>query len=180
MTYTVKTYTSEELEKMGETAVKNAKDLQSHGIDAVQIGIRGNHSASLALCKAVKKALPDMIIVTELFIREAAITPHPTDQYYVSAVSIEEGIKYAKQLEGAADILHVRVGDGSAAHATTWNSIKGKPYSIAYSEAIKKNGAKIICAPGAGFQDLDLNEEYIASGKADLATLDSQGEEYHR
>jgi len=170
MTYTVKTYTAEELEKMGETAVKNAKDLQSRGIDAVQIGIRGNHSASLALCKSVKKALPEMIIVTELFIREAAITPHPSDQYYVSAVSIEEGIKYAKELEGAADILHVRIGDGSAAHATTWNSIKGKPYAIGYSEAIKKSGAKILCAPGAGFQDLDLNEEYIASGKADMIT----------
>jgi 2,4-dienoyl-CoA reductase-like NADH-dependent reductase (Old Yellow Enzyme family)/thioredoxin reductase len=168
MTYTVKAYTAEELEKMGETAVKNAKELQSHGIDAVQIGIRGNHSASLALCKAVKKSLPDMLIITELFIREASITPHPTDQYYVSAVSIEEGIKYAKQLEGAADILHVRIGDGSAAHATTWNSIKGKPYAIAYSEAIKKSGAKIVVMPGAGFQDLDLNEDYIKSGKADM------------
>jgi NADPH-dependent 2,4-dienoyl-CoA reductase/sulfur reductase-like enzyme len=165
-----RTYTAEELEKMGETAVKNAKDLQSHGIDAVQIGIRGNHSASLALCKAVKKAMPDMLIVTELFIKEAAITPHPSDQYVQSAVSLEEGIKYAKQLEGAADIVHVRIGDGSAAHATTWNSIKGRPYAIAYSEAIKKSGAKIITAPGAGFQDLDLNEEYIASGKADMIT----------
>lgn len=111
-----------------------------------------------------------MIIITELFIREAAITPHPMDQYYQSAVTLEEGIKYAKQLEGAADILYVRIGDGSAAHATTWNSTKGKPYAITYSEAIKKSGAKIFTAPGAGFQDLDLNEEYIANGKADLIT----------
>jgi 2,4-dienoyl-CoA reductase-like NADH-dependent reductase (Old Yellow Enzyme family)/thioredoxin reductase len=165
-----RTYTAEDLEKMAETAVKNAKDLQTHGFDAVQLGIRGNHSASLALCKAVKKALPDMLIVTELFVKESAITPHPTDQYVQSAVSIEEAIKYAKQLEGAADIVHVRIGDGSAAHATTWNSIKGKPYAIAYSEAIKKSGAKVYMAPGAGFQDLDLNEEYIASGKADMIT----------
>lgn len=170
MTYTIKTYTDEELKTMCETAVKNAKELQSHGFDAVQIGIRGNYKASLALCKAVKKALPDMLIVTELFIRDSDIQADTTDQYYVSAVSIEEGIKYAKDLEGVADILHVRIGDGSYAHATTWNSIKGKPYSIKYSEAIKKSGAKILCAPGAGFQDLDLNEEYIANGKADMIT----------
>jgi NADPH-dependent 2,4-dienoyl-CoA reductase/sulfur reductase-like enzyme len=163
-------YTAEELEKMGESAVKNAKDMQTHGFDAFQIGIRGNHSASLALCKSVKKALPDALVITEVFVREAAVTPHTGDQYYQSAVPIEEAIKYAKDLEGAADIVMVRIGDGSAAHATTWNSIKGKPYSIAYSEAIKKSGAKIHTSPGAGFQDLDLNEEYIASGKADLIT----------
>jgi len=170
MSQTPKTYTAEELEKMGETAAKSAKTMESRGFDALQVGIRGNYSASLALCKAVKKAVPDMIILTELFIREAAVTPHTMDQYYQSAVSIEEGVKYAKQLEGAADIVYVRIGDGSAAHATTWNSNKGKPYAIAYAEAIKKSGAKIYTAPGAGFQDLDLNEEYIASGKTDLIT----------
>jgi NADPH-dependent 2,4-dienoyl-CoA reductase/sulfur reductase-like enzyme len=166
----VRTYTAEELEKMCETAAKSAKTMESRGFDALQVGIRGNYSASLALCKAVKKAVPDMIILTELFIREAAVTPHPSDQYYQSAVPIEEGVKYAKQLEGAADIVYVRIGDGSAAHATTWNSNKGKPYAIAYAEAIKKSGAKIHTAPGAGFQDLDLNEEYVASGKTDLIT----------
>jgi len=170
MTFTVKTYTAEELEQMGETAVKSAKVMQSHGFDALQVGIRGNYNASLALCKAVKKALPDMLIVTELFVRESSIPVKPSDQYYQSALTIDDAIKYAKQLEGAADIAHVRIGDASAAHATTWNSIKGKPYAIAYSEAIKKSGAKIITAPGAGFQDLDLNEEYIASGKADMIT----------
>jgi len=172
MSYTPKTYTAEELAKMCETAVKNAKALQTSGFDAVQIGLgtRGNHSATLELCKAVKKAVPDMLVVTEVFVKEPSITTHPGDQYVVSAVSIEEATKFAKQLEGFADILHVRIGDGSAAHATTWNSIKGKPYAIAYSEAMKKGGAKIILAPGAGFQDLDLNEEYIASGKADMIT----------
>jgi 2,4-dienoyl-CoA reductase-like NADH-dependent reductase (Old Yellow Enzyme family)/thioredoxin reductase len=172
MTYKPKTYTAEELAKMCETAAKNAKALQTRGFDAVQIGLstRGNHSATLELCKAVKKAVPDMLVVTEVFVKEASITPHPGDQYVESAVSIEEATRFAKQLEGAADILHVRIGDGSAAHATTWNSIKGKPYAIAYSEAMKKGGAKIVLAPGAGFQDLDLNEEYIASGKADMIT----------
>jgi 2,4-dienoyl-CoA reductase-like NADH-dependent reductase (Old Yellow Enzyme family)/thioredoxin reductase len=172
MTYKPKTYTAEELAKMCETAAKNAKALQTRGFDAVQIGLstRGNHSATLELCKAVKKAVPDILVVTEVFVKEPSITPHPGDQYVESAVSIEEATRFAKQLEGAADILHVRIGDGSAAHATTWNSIKGKPYAIAYSEAIKKGGAKIVLAPGAGFQDLDLNEEYIASGKADMIT----------
>jgi len=165
-----KTYTDEEVQEMCEATVKQGKVMQNHGFDALQLGIRGNHSVSLALCKAAKSAMPDMLVVTEIFVRENQITAHTSDQYYQSAVPLDEAIAYAKQLEGAADIVHVRIGDASAGHATSWNSIKGKPYSIAYAEAIKKSGAKIIVAPGAGYQDLDLNEEYIASGKADMIT----------
>lgn len=162
--------TAESIQKMIETALTQAKFYQSHGFDALQLGMRGNQTVGIELCKAVKKAMPDMLIITEIFVRESSITQHTQDQYYKSGGTIDEAITCAKQLEGAADIAMVRVADSSAAHATTWNSIKGKPYSIAYSEAIKKSGAKIITAPGGGYQDLDLNEEYIASGKADMIT----------
>ena len=161
---------AESIQKMIDTAVTQAKFYQSHGFDALQLGMRGNQAVSIQLCKAVKKIMPDMLIITEIFVREPSITQHTQDQYYQSGGSIDDAIKYAKQLEGAADIAMVRIADSSAAHATTWNSIKGKPYAIAYSEAIKKSGAKIITSPGGGFQDLDLNEEYIASGKADMIT----------
>ena len=164
------TVSAESLQKMVESAVTQAKFYQSHGFDAAQVGIRGNQSASVELCKAVKKALPDMLVITEMFVREPSITQHTNDQYYQSGGTIDDGVKFAKQLEGAADIVMVRIGDSSAAHATTWNSIKGKPYAIAYSEAIKKSGAKIITSPGGGFQNLDLNEEYIATGKCDMIT----------
>jgi 2,4-dienoyl-CoA reductase-like NADH-dependent reductase (Old Yellow Enzyme family)/thioredoxin reductase len=163
-------FSAGEVQEIIETALIQAKFYQSHGFDALQAGIRGNSAVTMEICKAVKKAVPDMLISTEVFVREPSITQHTDDDYYKSGVALDEAIKYAKQLEGYADILLIRTADSSAAHPTTWNSIKGKPYTIAYSEAIKKSGAKIITAPGGGFQYPDLNEEYIASGKADIIT----------
>jgi 2,4-dienoyl-CoA reductase-like NADH-dependent reductase (Old Yellow Enzyme family)/thioredoxin reductase len=168
--FQLRNFTSEELQSMVENGLTKAKFYQSHGFDAFLISIRTSRTATMELCKAVKKAMPDMLIITEIFVREPSIEQNTGDQYYQAGSTIDDAIKYAKQLEGIADIAHIRIGDSSAAHATTWNSIKGKPYAIAYSEAIKKSGAKIVAAPGGGFQDLDLNEEYIASGKADMIT----------
>ncbi|MDB9822908.1 FAD-dependent oxidoreductase [Deltaproteobacteria bacterium] len=162
---------AENLQKMIDSAVTQSKFYHSHGFDAVQLSVRGNQSVTIELCKAVKRALPDMLIITEVFVREPSITQHKEDMYYRSGGTINDAIKFAKQLEGYADILMVRIADSSAAHATTWNTVKGKPYTINYAEAIKKSGAKIITAPGGGFQDLDLNEEYIASGKTDMITM---------
>jgi 2,4-dienoyl-CoA reductase-like NADH-dependent reductase (Old Yellow Enzyme family)/thioredoxin reductase len=162
---------AEQVQKMVESAVTQAKFYASHGFDAAQLGIRGNQSVTIELCKAVKKAVPDMLTITELFVREPSITQHTEDNYYKSGTTIDDAVKNAKQLEGAADIVMVRIGDSSAAHATTWNSIRRKPYTINYAEAIKKSGAKIITAPGSGYQNLDDIEEYIKSGKTDMVTI---------
>jgi 2,4-dienoyl-CoA reductase-like NADH-dependent reductase (Old Yellow Enzyme family)/thioredoxin reductase len=161
-------FSAGEVQEIIETGVAQAKFYQSHGFDVLQAGIRGNQGVTMELCKAVKKAVPDMLISTEVFVREPSITQHIDDDYYKNGVSLEDAIKYAKQLEECADILLIRVADSSAAHPTTWNSERGKPYAIRYAEAIKKSGAKIITAPGGGFQNSDLNEEYIAGGKTDM------------
>ena len=60
---------------------------------------------------------------------------------------------------------------GSKAHPMGWNSEKEKPVTIQYAEAVKKSGTKIVTAPIGGYQDLDLNESYIASGKADMIAM---------
>jgi len=52
-----------------------------------------------------------------------------------------------------------------------YNSKKGKPLTIRYAEALKKSGTKITVAPIGGYQDLDLNEQFIASGKADMIAM---------
>jgi len=161
---------AEDLQKMVETAVTQAKFYQSHGFDALQLGVRGDKETTIALCSGVKKAVPEMLILTEIFVREPSITQHTNDQYYRSGGTIEDAVEYAKRLEGIADIAMVRIGDSSAAHATTWNS-KKEPYSISYAEALKKSGTKLTIAPGGGFQDLDLIEGYIASGKTDMVTI---------
>jgi 2,4-dienoyl-CoA reductase-like NADH-dependent reductase (Old Yellow Enzyme family)/thioredoxin reductase len=161
-------------QKMVEDALTQAKFYQSHGFDALIISTRGNQNANSSIieaCKTVKKAMPDMLIITEIFVREPSITQHTDDMYYQAGSNLDDAVKFAKQLEGAADIAMVRVADASYAHATTWNTIKGKPYSINYADAIKKSGAKIIVAPGGGYQDLDQIEGYIANGKTDMITM---------
>ena len=42
---------------------------------------------------------------------------------------------------------------------------------LGYAQALKESGTKVIIAPKSGFQDLDLNEEYIATGKADMISM---------
>jgi len=154
-----------------DKAVTQAKFYQLHGVDVLQVGIRGNQKGSIEIIKAVKQAAPEMLINTEVFVRDASITPHKNDMYYQVGLSVEDAITYARQLEGLADILMVRVADASAAHPTPWNSKKGYPYSAGPAAAIKKAGVKIAVAPGGGFHDPDINEEMIANGKADLITM---------
>ncbi len=162
---------AEQLQKMVETVVTKAKYYQNHGLDGLEIGVRGNQAVTIELCKAVKKAVPDMLIITEIFVKEPSITQHTEDMYYSSGLDLDDAVKYAKKLDGIADIAMVRIADSSAAHPTTWNIERGKPYTIRYAEAIKKSGAKIITAPGGGYQNLDLIEGYIADGKTDMITM---------
>jgi NADPH-dependent 2,4-dienoyl-CoA reductase/sulfur reductase-like enzyme len=144
---------------------------KSHGFDAIQVVNRTDKEMNIAGCKAVKEAFPDMLVITEVFVREPSITQHTTDDYYKAGDPIDGAIDFAKKLEGKADIIMVRIGDASAAHATTWNTPEDKPYAIDYAAAIKKSGAKIIVAPGGGFLDMDQNESYIADGKTDMFTM---------
>jgi NADPH-dependent 2,4-dienoyl-CoA reductase/sulfur reductase-like enzyme len=162
---------AEQVQKMAATLVTQAKFYQNHGLDGVEISVRGKQAVTIELCNAVKKAVPDMLIITEIFVKEPSITQHTQDMYYSSGLDLDDAIKYAKQLDGIADIAMVRIADSSAAHPTTWNIEKGKPYTIRYAEAIKKSGAKIITAPGGGYQDPDLIEGYIAGGKTDMITM---------
>jgi len=162
---------AENLQQMIEAIQTQGKFYQSHGFDALQVGIRGNQKVSIELCKAAKKAMPDMLIITEIFVRDPAVVADPTDQYYQSGTNIDDAIKYAKQLEGYADIAMVRIANALYAHATTYTTTKGNYYSIAYTEAMKKAGVKLIVAAAGGYLELDPIEEYIASGKTDMITM---------
>ena len=42
---------------------------------------------------------------------------------------------------------------------------------IDIAKAIRDSGSKIYLAPNGGFQDLDENEKYLASGVIDLITM---------
>jgi len=85
--------------------------------------------------------------------------------------TLEDLVKYAKLFEGYVDILQIRGKDLPASHPMGQNFKKGKNITLRYAEAVKKSGAKIAVAPVGGYQNLDLNEELIANGKADMIAM---------
>ena len=115
----------------------------------------------LELFQGIKKACgPDFLI-------EAQVSGEEEEGGY----TIEDVVQYAKLWEGSLDILQLRAATQLLAHPMGWNSQKGSPATLKYAEAVKKSGAKIVTAPVGGYQDLALNEEYIATGKTDLIAM---------
>jgi len=116
---------------------------------------------TIEVCESIKKACGQDFLI------EAQVTGLEETGGY----TLEDLCEYAKLWEGLVDILQIRDWDGSSSHPTGFNSQKKYPNTLHYAEAVKKSGARIIVAPVGGFQDLDLNEEYIASGKTDLVCM---------
>jgi 2,4-dienoyl-CoA reductase-like NADH-dependent reductase (Old Yellow Enzyme family)/thioredoxin reductase len=118
---------------------------------------------ALEMFQAVKKACgPNFLTIAHLSGEELG-----NDGGY----TVNDVIEYAKIWEGALDILIVRGKDNSAAHPTAYNFKKGQNPIIGYANTIKRGGVKLAVGVNGGFQDLNLNEEYIASGKTDLISM---------
>jgi 2,4-dienoyl-CoA reductase-like NADH-dependent reductase (Old Yellow Enzyme family)/thioredoxin reductase len=116
---------------------------------------------TIEVCQSIKKACG----------RDFLIEAQVTGQEEPGGYTTEDLCQYAKLWEGSVDILQIRDWDGSSSHPTGFNSTKKYPNTLHYAEAVKKSGAKIVVAPVGGYQDLDLNEEYIASGKTDMIVM---------
>jgi hypothetical protein len=89
---------------------------------------------------------------------------------------IDEGIEFAKALDGKVDIIHVSTGN----HEVTSASIKTHPSMFAedgcnlkYAAAIKKHVKSLVASVGAHTEP-ELMEEIVASGQADIFVLGSQ------
>jgi 2,4-dienoyl-CoA reductase-like NADH-dependent reductase (Old Yellow Enzyme family)/thioredoxin reductase len=115
----------------------------------------------LELFQAIKKACGQNFLI------EAQISGEEEPGGYTTA----DVVKFAKLWEGSVDILQLRGWDGMAAHPTGFNSEKNKHATLPYAQAIKESGVKVVVAPIGGFRDLDMNEEYIATGKADMIAM---------
>ena len=116
---------------------------------------------TIDVCQSIKKACGQDFLI------EAQVTGQEEPGGY----TVEDLCEYAKLWEGSVDILQIRDWDGSSSHPTGFNSEKKYPNTLSYAEAVKKSGARIVVAPVGGFQDLDLNEEYIAGGKTDMIVM---------
>lgn len=83
--------------------------------------------------------------------------------------SLEDAIEYAKIFAGHFDLLQIRAGTVDAAHPTGFN-LNPTP-TLYMAEAIKKGSTDIAVVTIGGYQDLDLCEDVIASGKADFISM---------
>jgi NADPH-dependent 2,4-dienoyl-CoA reductase/sulfur reductase-like enzyme len=146
-------YTEEELQKYIDTMLTSANFYRNHGF-GVAITRGGTGKSTTAAVKALKKAWPEVILWSR-----------------ISATgTVDEAVEQAKKLEGQIDIVTVQE-DTTKSHCLSYNSEKNNPGTLKFVEAIKKAGVKIIVAPNGGYQDLDKNEEYIATGKTDMIAM---------
>lgn len=116
----------------------------------------------LDMAQAIKKACGKDFII------EAQISG---EEDIPGGFTTEDLIEYARMWEGAVDILQLRGADMELAHPSTFNADIKKPLTLKYAEAIKQSGVKILTAPIGGYQDPELIEEFIASGKTDMVAM---------
>ncbi|MBN1625866.1 MAG: FAD-dependent oxidoreductase [Deltaproteobacteria bacterium] len=81
---------------------------------------------------------------------------------------LEKCVEAVRKLEGLADFVYIRAG---SAHPNSFCQDQDRPWGLAYAEAIKKAGIKILTCPGAGFHDPVQNDEFIARGKTDMVSM---------
>jgi len=175
------------IQEMIENAAKQAKFYQNLGYDMVNIymsyrshmlahalspalnkrtdkyggSLENRARFPLELFKAIKKACgQDFLIEAQISGEEVA-----------GGYTIEDVVQYARIWEGSVDILQLRSTDATAAHPMGWNSQKGSPLTLKYAEALKKSGTKIVTSAIGGYQDLDLNNGFIAAGKTDMIAM---------
>jgi len=91
---------------------------------------------------------------------------------------IDEGIKFACELDGHADIIHVSVG--SSTGLTGKNNVFGTTHpsmfledgvNVKFAAEVKKHVNKSLVATVGALSDPAMMEEIIASGKADIVEI---------
>ena len=180
--------TKDEIQEMIQGIVDTCKLYQSLGFDGVNL--YGSYQASiiansfsprvnvrtdeyggslenrcrliLEMAQAIKDGCGKNFLVELQFSGEEG----PADGY-----KIDDTIELLRRGEGLIDIVQLRAVNGNLAHPTGLNSELEAPITLAYSEAIKKAGVKVITAPTGGFQDPDLIDRWIGEGKMDMAAI---------
>jgi len=146
----------------------DAKDYEEKGYDVYQL-----NTSSLEAANKIRAAT-NLVLMGSLRGPGGMMGPGGgqdassyNDSNQPTAAEIEQGVEQARMLEGIVDILWIRVSE----HPNAWNQDKGRPMALAYAEAIKKAGIKIITCPSAGFHDPVENDRFIAEGKTDMVGM---------
>ncbi len=152
-----------------EDVVADAKEAANNGYDVYKMD-----SPSLEAAEAIRNQT-DLIIMASLRIGGGMgggggkNSPGITNVNQPSADDIEQAVEQAKKLEGVADFVWIR--DGRHEHPNSWIQDKDRPFNLAYAEAIKKAGVKILTCPSAGFHNPVQNDAFIVSGKTDMVGM---------
>jgi 2,4-dienoyl-CoA reductase-like NADH-dependent reductase (Old Yellow Enzyme family)/thioredoxin reductase len=185
----------EMIQEMIESTVTHARFLKSFGYDAILFGmsyrksmlaqalspvlntrkdkyggsIENRARLALEMFQAVKKACgEDFLIIANMSGEELG---EGFDHSYTGGYTLKDAVEYAKVWEEALDILVVRGWSDNESHPTSFNFPQGDPPILRYTETIKKGVAGLVVAPNGGFRDPDLNEAYLAAGKADMIAM---------
>jgi len=159
----------------GSDVAATAKALEDQGVDVVIMGARNLSDknavrAAIEQMQAVKKAT-NLIITMYPTVQHPLLRPETGDSLTRGCPTLEEAISAAKAFEGLVDIFQFRPAAAMGSHPSGWNQEKGKPDALYLAKAIRDAGIKMLLAPNSGFQDLDENEEFIASGLCDMITM---------
>ena len=120
---------------------------------------------TVAVCDAVREAVgPNFPIEVRMSGSEC----------YEGGYGIEEGIAFAKQLEGHCDLIHVSAGSHEVREVfgvTHPSMFLGESPNVRFAAEIKKHVSTPVATVGAmGNEPWEL-EEIIASGKADIIEM---------
>jgi 2,4-dienoyl-CoA reductase-like NADH-dependent reductase (Old Yellow Enzyme family)/thioredoxin reductase len=85
-----------------------------------------------------------------------------------TAEELEKAVEDVRKIEGLADFVFIRAG---SMHPNSFCQDQEKPWSLAYAEAIKKAGLKILTCTGSGFHDPVQNDQFIAEGRTDMVGM---------
>jgi NADPH-dependent 2,4-dienoyl-CoA reductase/sulfur reductase-like enzyme len=157
-----------------EEAVKSAKALEDKGVDVVNMPVEFQDKARVqTLIKRIEaiKNATKLIISMKLDVRGVVPGQRTDDRNMYDAPSLDDAVAMAKMYDGVVDILQFRLAGAVYGHPLAWSQEEGKPNSLIIARAIRDSGSKIYLAPNGGFQDLDENEEFIASGQCDFVTI---------
>lgn len=155
--------------------VTAAKQLEDQGVDVLTLSTGDVNDpkavdAAMKQFEAVRRAT-DLIITVYPTVRHSELRPETSDSLTAMCPTQDEAVKTAKIFEDVIDIFQLRPATAIGMHPTGWNQETVTPQVLHICKAIRESGAKVLLAPNAGFQDLALNEEYIATGQCDMITM---------
>jgi len=119
---------------------------------------------TVAICDAIHRAVgPNMPVEVRI----------SGSERYDGGYGLEEGIAYAKQLDGHADLIHVSAGNHEIAEVfsvTHPRMFLPEGYNVCLAAEIKKH-VKTPVATIGGLGDPEMLEEIVASGQADIVEM---------